>query len=214
MNDIRDKMKQIVREIEVVRDLVEEAATSLEEDKDSYDLVPFPTLATTEDVPDQGEIVNDNDSEERQQPSEASAWDEPDDMTSNVLRDYSRIESEGLEPIWTECDGYPGDIPPEINEYLEEGGARTKSMVGSIRTIFWLAKCDDVVKIIDAPGYSLKDEIVVIPRSANPAGFLFDKYWDEGKMPAYLYRRFMGYVDEVDTGGAALNSGHTTESDE
>ncbi|KAK2742372.1 hypothetical protein FQN55_007906 [Onygenales sp. PD_40] len=206
MNDVRDEVKEVVREIEALRDVVDEAATRLEENKDGYDLAPFPTLAATEDVPDQGEIVNDNDTEEPQQPSEPSAQEEPDDLTSNVLRDYSRIESEGLEPIWTECDGYPGDIPPEINEYLEEGGARTKSFVGSIRTIFWLAKCDDVVKIIDAPGYELKDEIVVIPRSANPAGFLFDKYWDEGKMPAYLYRQYMGYVDEVITVGYAFDS--------
>ncbi|KAK2812788.1 hypothetical protein FQN50_001117 [Emmonsiellopsis sp. PD_5] len=191
-------MKQVVREIE--------AATRLEENKDSYDLAPFPTLATAENVPDKGEVVNDNDTEERQQPSEASTHEEPDDLTSNVLRDYGRIENEGLEPVWTQDDGYPGDIPPEISEYLEEGGARTKSIVGSIRTIFWLAKCDDVVKIIDAPGYELKDEVVTIPINANPAGFLFDRYFDEGKMPAYLYRQYMGYVDEVITVGYAFDS--------
>lgn len=66
------------------------------------------------------------------QPSSADG-DEPEDSDSDwdygdevIARGYPRkhnnLERHGFRPVWTQWEGYPGEIPADIGEYLDENG--------------------------------------------------------------------------------------------
>ncbi|KAF7172082.1 hypothetical protein CNMCM6106_006375 [Aspergillus hiratsukae] len=88
--------------------------------------------------------------------------------------------------------GYPGTLPPEIDEYLSFDCARHYSMVGSIRSIFWLFDHKDLVKVVDDPACILEDEIVTVPRNINPMGYLMNYYSEQGKTPLFIQEVYDG----------------------
>ncbi|GIK04727.1 hypothetical protein Aspvir_008821 [Aspergillus viridinutans] len=118
--------------------------------------------------------------------------DEPPVIYSREMKDPKLLEENWLDPIWLEGIGYPGPVPPEIEEYLAFDCARCYSMVGSIRSIFWLFGHKELVKVIDDPACILEDEIVAVPRNANPMGFLMDYYSEQGKMPLFIQEVYDG----------------------
>lgn len=106
-------------------------------------------------------------------PTTEEALDAEDDVESidendkliieNGVRDEEALEEHGFDPIWTSWGGYPGKIPDEISEYLDERGKRRYEIVGSNRSIFWLNGYMDIVEAIDDPACAIEDEVICIP---------------------------------------------------
>jgi hypothetical protein len=100
--------------------------------------------------------------------------------------------------------GYPGEIPDDIKEYLDDDGEARKyfqstqkpmflltyiiiigsvQFIGPIKSLFWY---DELVRAIDDPAYVIKNEVRVIPDGTG-IGFLLDEYSEEGKIPEHIY---------------------------
>ncbi|KAF7177115.1 hypothetical protein CNMCM7691_004763 [Aspergillus felis] len=118
--------------------------------------------------------------------------DEVPVIYSREMKDPKLLGENWLDPIWVEGFGYPGPVPPEIQEYLAFDCARRYSMIGSTRSIFWLFGHKELVKVIDDPACILEDEIVAVPCNANPMGFLMNYYSELGKMPLFIQELYDG----------------------
>jgi hypothetical protein len=67
-------------------------------------------------------------------------------------------------------------------------------MIGSMRTILHMTRCDDLVSLIDDPACQLEDEIIVIPQGINPEGFIMDSYVPNGIIPRYFIQKYLGFA--------------------
>lgn len=65
-------------------------------------------------------------------------------------------------------------------------------MIGSARSIFYLTRYDDLVRVIDDLAYCLQDEIVVVPEGCHPGAFLVERYVQERKIPCDVADRYIG----------------------
>ncbi|KAF7125691.1 hypothetical protein CNMCM5793_001984 [Aspergillus hiratsukae] len=178
MAQLRNTTRQAAIEMYSNRGLIQDAMARLEEANNGHDVSPFcglPTpdnesLSSEDEDTDSGEMV----------------------LYSREMKDPKLLLENGLEPIWVQGFGYPGTVPPEIDEYLAFNCARLYAMVGSIRSIFWLFGCDDLVKLVDDPACVLEDEIVSVPRNTNPMGYLMDYYSVQDKMPLFIQEVYDG----------------------
>ncbi|OJD12077.1 hypothetical protein AJ78_07274 [Emergomyces pasteurianus Ep9510] len=60
-------------------------------------------------------------------------------------------------------------------------------MIGPLRSIFWLAGYDDLVKVVDDAAYVLKNEIMAVPPGCHAGPFLLNLLYEERKIPEELY---------------------------
>jgi len=59
-----------------------------------------------------------------------SDWDDGDEVIARGYpRKYEHLEKHGFRPVWTMWDGYPGEIPEDIREYLDEDGQRRELLL-------------------------------------------------------------------------------------
>lgn len=57
-----------------------------------------------------------------------SDFDEGDEVIARGYpRNHANLEKHGFRPVWTHWAGYPGEIPDDIREYLDEHGKRGDS---------------------------------------------------------------------------------------
>ncbi|KAJ9267610.1 hypothetical protein DTO212C5_5849 [Paecilomyces variotii] len=129
-----------------------------------------------------------------QSPSMESEYADSDEelVANRGIKDHNLLGHKGFERIWIREFGYPGTPPPELAEFLDPEVTRTKQMIGSIRSIFWLYGYKDLVELVDDPAYSLQDEIVAVPQGVRVVDFLLDRYWEEGKIPRYISETYEG----------------------
>ncbi|KAJ9228930.1 hypothetical protein DTO027B5_8540 [Paecilomyces variotii] len=129
-----------------------------------------------------------------QSPSTESEYADSDEelVANRGIKDHNLLGHKGFERIWIREFGYPGTPPPELAEFLDPEVTRTKQMIGSIRSIFWLYGYKDLVELVDDPAYSLQDEIVAVPQGVRVVDFLLDRYWEEGKIPRYISETYEG----------------------
>ncbi|KAG5286959.1 hypothetical protein I7I48_02774 [Histoplasma ohiense] len=96
-----------------------------------------------------------------------------------------------FDAVWTSEDGYPGDVPEELKDYLECGA----QMIGSIRSIFWLDGVQEMVDAIDDPAFVIEDEIAQCPLGCLPSAFLLGRYAEEGKVPQNVFDKYMAGIE-------------------
>ncbi|OQD78441.1 hypothetical protein PENDEC_c001G01312 [Penicillium decumbens] len=119
-----------------------------------------------------------------------------DDGDEVIARRYPRnhlhLEQHGFRPVWTPWEGYPGEIPADIREYLDEDGTcGSAKMIGPLRSLAWLAGLDELVEAIDHPAYAIRDEIEVVPFGAEIT-FPINRHWDEGNIPPRIWDKVTG----------------------
>ncbi|KAG2014584.1 hypothetical protein GB937_006546 [Aspergillus fischeri] len=197
MAQLRNTMRQVASELFVNRTLIQDAMARLEETYNGHHVAPFCGLPTPDESDDAAEklekfLLTDPDHESLPSEDEDTDTDEVPVIYSREMKDPNLLEENWLDPIWVEGYGYPGTVPREIEEYLEFDCADLYSMIGSIRSIFWLFNHRELVKVIDDPACILEDEIVAIPRNINPMGFLMNYYSELGKMPLFIRQLYDG----------------------
>ncbi|KAJ5577480.1 uncharacterized protein N7459_006444 [Penicillium hispanicum] len=98
----------------------------------------------------------------------------------------------GFRPVRTVWDGYPGEVPDDICEWLDDGGGRKSTqLIGHLRSLLWLGGYDKIVTAIDDPAYILEDEIRVAPQGTD-IGWLVDRDFEEEKVSGRLYDQLLG----------------------
>ncbi|KAE8374524.1 hypothetical protein BDV26DRAFT_269787 [Aspergillus bertholletiae] len=185
MGALRDSIRLIAIEMTTSYSLVQDTAVRLAELNSGHEVTPFPSLPTTETETD-----NSNTSDiEKYTPSETTT--ESDDEVDLTLKDPALLEENGFDPIWEEGE-YPGEIPDDIEENLDSDPKTTcAQMIGSNKSIFWLFGYDELVDVIEDPGYTLEHEIVKIPHGTSAPGFLLEHYYWEGKLTTDIVERYL-----------------------
>ncbi|KAL2223259.1 hypothetical protein M432DRAFT_44283 [Thermoascus aurantiacus ATCC 26904] len=119
--------------------------------------------------------------------------DEDDDNApeQTLLRDPEDLNPALFDPVWIHGEPFQGEIPEDIQEYLD-GNPTLVQMIGSARSIFYLTRYDDLVRVIDDLAYCLQDEIVVVPEGCHPGAFLVERYVQERKIPCDVADRYIG----------------------
>ncbi|EAW22413.1 uncharacterized protein NFIA_010950 [Aspergillus fischeri NRRL 181] len=164
MAQLRNTMREVASELFVNRTLIQDAMARLEETNNGHHVAPFCGLPTPDESDDAAEklekfLLTDPDHESLPSEDEDTDTDEVPVIYSREMKDPNLLEENWLDPIWVEGYGYPGTVPREIEEYLEFDCADLYSMIGSIRSIFWLFNHRELVKVIDDPACILEDEI-------------------------------------------------------
>ncbi|KAI2786818.1 hypothetical protein POX_g09213 [Penicillium oxalicum] len=101
----------------------------------------------------------------------------------------------GFRPVWSNVDGYPGEIPADILEWVgpeNPTAADHLRLVGPISSLLWLARFDDLAQIMLSPEFIAWDEVIAVPSSANIRSLLPDLAADE-RIPSSLYQRYTEY---------------------
>ncbi|KAL4807017.1 hypothetical protein BDV18DRAFT_159239 [Aspergillus unguis] len=128
--------------------------------------------------------------EQRKQDEAQSQSQASEDSKPRHERDLSKY---GFRPVWTAWDGYPGETPDDIREWLDDdGGRESAQLIGPLRSLLWLGGYDELVAAIDDPAYVLEDEIRVVPQGTD-IGWLVDRDFEEEKVPRRLYARLLGF---------------------
>ncbi|OAX79638.1 hypothetical protein ACJ72_06040 [Emergomyces africanus] len=195
MSELRNNAREIVSGISALCSLVGEAAVRLEENRNGFETESFPKLPNIEGSSEseysttapknplqsrEGEDVYDEDEEET--PEERA---ERERIEMGALRNVADMNLNAFDPVWMRSNGYPGEIPEEITDMM--GETCSMQMIGPIRSIFWLAGYDDLVKVVDDPAYVLEDEIMAVPPGCRAGPFLLNLLYEEGKIPKELY---------------------------
>jgi hypothetical protein len=123
-----------------LRDQVDDAIARLEEHNNGYTVEPFPEITTVvldrSSDPSTAEIENptDNDGPVSATDEEKDKVEDDDDDDEDAedivarrgIREEAELPKNGLPPVWTSWGGYPGVVPEEISEYLDDGGGHRK----------------------------------------------------------------------------------------
>ena len=56
------------------------------------------------------------------------------------VRNANGLAQHGLEPVWTAWGGYPGEIPDDIKEYLDDDGGARKYSRSTHKPMFLLTQ--------------------------------------------------------------------------
>jgi hypothetical protein len=120
MAELRTSIRLIENELSLSRGLLEDAIVRLLETQDGHETSlffgPVPgveiSVANLENLSVADVASNDTDSDADQDPDEEM-------VAQGGFKDWESLYEHGLEPIWTEESGYPGEIPDEIAEYLD-----------------------------------------------------------------------------------------------
>ena len=109
-----------------------------------------------------------------------------------VDRYPSDLEAAGYKPVWSSTDGYPGEIPENIAEWLYPNAARYDYVIGPLSSIFWLQGVEFLNELIDDsdPAYVLQDEIRYLPHG-SPRLWIVQQLYDEGKIPDRFMDRIL-----------------------
>lgn len=62
----------------------------------------------------------------------------------------------------------------------------SSQMIGTLRSLAWLAGLDELVDAIDHPAYTIRDEIEVVPQGAG-ISFPVNRHWEEGNIPTRVW---------------------------
>ncbi|KAJ5595168.1 uncharacterized protein N7459_001376 [Penicillium hispanicum] len=79
------------------------------------------------------------------------------------------------------------------SEYLDEDGTcKCVQMIGSLRSLAWLAGLDELVEAIDSSAYTIEDSIEIVPLGA---GLMWpvERHIDQGKIPSQIARKVYGH---------------------
>ncbi|KAI9929445.1 hypothetical protein ASPWEDRAFT_69331 [Aspergillus wentii DTO 134E9] len=226
MQFLRDSMRVARSETTQLRDQIYDAVARQEEDKDveitfpglprieetpltvDFDMAteldaflqPSPRKLTSEDSDTLTERLQDKDDGHDDSPRSGDTSDSEegwDIVARGGWRDPSNLRKHGLRAVWTGRGGYPGKIPDDIAEWLDEDGTRRGTQfIGPIKSLFWIGGYDELVQAVDDPAFTIEDEVQIIPGGAK-VGYLVDRYYEDGKIPEYIYRRAMGYEDDI-----------------
>ncbi|CAG8947592.1 unnamed protein product [Penicillium salamii] len=107
-------------------------------------------------------------------------------------RTMEELEKLGFAPVWSRVDGYPGgpgEIPEEINEYLDDNSQQWDEWIGPLSSLFWLAGLDELVEAIADPAIALQDEVRMIPTNVGVT-WILEHLFLEKKLPERLYNRY------------------------
>ncbi|KAJ5483854.1 hypothetical protein N7539_006054 [Penicillium diatomitis] len=102
---------------------------------------------------------------------------------------------QGFRPVWSNVDGYPGEIPSDILEWVgpeNPTAADHLRMVGPISSLLWLARFDDLARTMLSPEYATWNEVMVVPSSATIRSLLPDLAAEE-RIPSSVYQRYTEY---------------------
>jgi hypothetical protein len=120
-------------------------------------------------------------------------------------RNYRNLAKHGFRPVWTTWDGYPGKIPSDIAEYLDDDGNCSEfdsglalqgiklthidsaKMIGPLRSIAWVAGLDELVEAIDHPAYVIQDEIEGVPFWGAGYTFPVNRHMAEWRIPPRIW---------------------------
>ncbi|KAJ5894901.1 hypothetical protein N7495_006592 [Penicillium taxi] len=106
-------------------------------------------------------------------------------------REPSQLSSWGLRPVWIREVGYPGLIPPDILELLEEDSHDHVQYIGPLSSLFWLGGLDELSKAALDSAYILEDETIRVPRAAR-VDWVLPFLFAEGKISADMFNRATG----------------------
>ncbi|EDP56683.1 hypothetical protein KXW98_005298 [Aspergillus fumigatus] len=195
MAQLRNAMRQVASELRMNKALIQDAMARLEEMNNGHHVAPFcglPTMHESDDAAEKLEkfLLTNPGHESLPSEDEDTDPDEVPPIYSREMKDPNLLEENWLDPVWIEGDGYSGKVPREIEEYLEFDCANLYSMIGSIKSIFWLFNHKELVKVVDDPACILEDEIIAIPRNINPMGFLMSYYSELEKMPLFIQQLY------------------------
>ncbi|KAL3414430.1 hypothetical protein V8F44DRAFT_487400 [Aspergillus fumigatus] len=195
MAQLRNTMRQVASELRMNKALIQDAMARLEEMNNGHHVAPFcglPTMHESDDAAEKLEkfLLTNPGHESLPSEDEDTDPDEVPPIYSREMKDPNLLEENWLDPVWIEGDGYSGKVPREIEEYLEFDCANLYSMIGSIKSIFWLFNHKELVKVVDDPACILEDEIIAIPRNINPMGFLMSYYSELEKMPLFIQQLY------------------------
>ncbi|OJJ45692.1 hypothetical protein ASPZODRAFT_17140 [Penicilliopsis zonata CBS 506.65] len=111
------------------------------------------------------------------------------------VRPVGELQKHGLRPVWTGSRGYPAEvIPDDIAEWLDDQGKRRSAQyIGPLKSLFWLAGYDELVRAVDDPAYTIEDEVRVVLNGVD-IGWLLEDYLEEGKIPRQLYMQYLDYA--------------------
>lgn len=136
-------------------------------------------------------------------------------------RNPTELDLDLFDPVWTDEEGYPGEMLEELGEMVGDGrgkhsipfipsfiGLRLMHLKsppnGRIQSDYlldlWL---DDVVQAIGDSVCMFEDELVSIPIGTHPALFLHTRYSEERRLPAAIG---MEYLDSDPWGFCAPQS--------
>ncbi|CAG7946066.1 unnamed protein product [Penicillium olsonii] len=141
-------------------------------------------------------------------------------------RTMEELESLGYAPVWSRVHGYPGTIPEEILEYLDESSpskqtcnsdavltetenletnlaSETDEWIGPLSSLFWLAGLDELVDAVSDPAIRLQDEVRMIPTNVGITWILEDLFIEE-KLPKSLYNRYFYDFDPYEGAGSTV----------
>ncbi|EDN06366.1 predicted protein [Histoplasma mississippiense (nom. inval.)] len=150
VRQLRDLTRGIIEEACVLQGLIEEA--NLRE-----------SLGDTKHEADSEGNKEEDDEEEK----EAEESEEEDNHYYPFkVRLPEELDLTQFDAVWTSEDGYLGDVPEELKDYLE--CTRGAQMIGSIRSIFWLDGIQEMVDAIYDPALVIEDEIAECPLGCLP----------------------------------------------
>ncbi|KAL4784124.1 hypothetical protein BJX76DRAFT_357326 [Aspergillus varians] len=196
MRGIREDMRAVSTDLYAIKNLVLEAVVRLEElPTETAPLFPsFPMFEDTP-VPIEPEIPEDIQSQASRAAEEVPEPEENEEHApSGNPDDPSTLDPMFYRPVWTSWTDFQGEIPEEIQEYLD--GGNLVPMIGSNRSILALCGMHDIVDLIDDPAYSLTEEVIWIPSGCIPGYFLVNRYLEEGLLPSHIANNYLGYVME------------------
>lgn len=81
----------------------------------------------TEDMADTRRTMPEGSNEELETSSDSDLDDGDEVIARRYPRNHLNLEKHGFRPVWTHLAGYPGEIPADIGEYLDENGQCGKS---------------------------------------------------------------------------------------
>jgi hypothetical protein len=131
MQDLRGRLTATNNQLTLLQDRVNEAITRLEESQNGHENEPFPEITTMEAIPDPepveivtspaggDPVISENDDDTDSEGNEEF-------LTIRRIRDEADLPKHGLDPVWTSWGGYPGEIPDNIKEFLNDDGTRRK----------------------------------------------------------------------------------------
>jgi hypothetical protein len=138
MAELRSIIQDIVVEMARVSGRVSDAAARLEDVSNGYPVATFAglpaptTLTPAEEIRVDTVTYNLEKTIENVPPTTEVALDVEDDAESidendkliieSGVRGEETLEEHGFDPIWTSWGGYPGKIPDEISECIDEHG--------------------------------------------------------------------------------------------
>ncbi|KAJ5908337.1 hypothetical protein N7495_001019 [Penicillium taxi] len=99
------------------------------------------------------------------------------------VRDPNDLEKNGFDPVWTSWGGFPGDIPGDIQEWLDPDGTRSCiQVIGHLSSLAWLGGLDELARAMQYSVYRFADEVAVVPIGTSVL-FPLEQYITAGLLP-------------------------------